>query len=764
MIDQNVIKIDDFRGLYRRYDEDSVPPNHFKDCLNLIYDPKLFRTRDGISLLHDTIGEGLDNVLRIARYEIPGEDDRFIVLDENGNLFDSAVDFTTPILTISAMTDFSLVSLFGRAYISPHDGFEGLEDTPLYVYDPSVSNLARVAAGDPPSDFELSVASTIPTTPLTDVVAPVAPANGAMTLTATPFSPVPPSTLKFTIAGGAVTNEVFTVVGLDGAGEAQTKVYTDIIKSAGPLNYTTIDVWAEITSITVSGLVGAGGLWRVEITGKPGGKVERGYHIIAIAYETASGFITRPGPATADDTNYAVFLVTKAKRVLVINNIPATPPTGTVKVHILASKAIVKNRYTGNPDEYELFFVPDTSGGIIPVGQTTAVINFFDADLVDSADFLKDNLAQIPAGVALLATSKGRLLVAGMNSESVVGGVEELASNTVIFGSKGGEPEAFSGTDGFVIVKPGGDGIRNLAEYRTLIYAYKDTRTFVTQDNGGLLSEWEIDSVDDTMGAGPHSIALVQGSDSATEDILIVGGRAGIRPFNGSYPERALTWKIQELWDQIIKEDQFEKVNIAVDPNNKIIFCGIPFSTPDYEVCYVLYGDYSDGLTWDGIKWCPWILYREVDNAGFPMLPTSIITTMENGIPIMVMGSFDGNIWRWEKRSGVTADHTVPREAFFETDKLSHSDIGGVTHITGIRLTIAGPCTLHPELLGPNGSNIETLVDETITNPQNSNILLKCNQVEDTVSFKGSVDTFSDVFQVSRIWVFGNESWIERPA
>lgn len=762
MIDQSVIKIDDFRGLYRRYDEDTVPSNHFKDCLNLIYDPKLFRTRDGIELLYETIGEGLDHILRIARYEIPGEDDRFIVLDENGNLFDSAVDFTTPILNVTGMTDFSLVSLFGRAYISPHNGFEGLEDTALYVYDPSVSVTARLAAGDPPSDFELSVASTIPTTPLTDLVAPVAPANGAMVII--PNIPIPPSTLKFTIAGGAVTNQVFTVVGFDGAGEAQTKIYTDIIASGGPTTYTTIDVWSPNPTITVSGLVGAGGLWRVEITGKPGGKVERGYHIIAIAFETDSGFITRPGPATADDTNYAVFLVTRAKRVLTISNIPTSAPAGVTKVHILASKAIVKNRYTGNPDEYELFFVPDTSGGIIPLGQSTAVINFFDADLVDSADFLKDNLSRIPAGVALLATSKGRLLIAGMNSTAVVGGNEDLANNTVIFGSKGGEPEAFSGTDGFVIVKPGGDGIRNLAEYRTLIYAYKDTRTYVTQDNGGLLSEWEIDSVDDSIGAGPHSIALVQGSDSATEDILIVGGRAGILPFNGSYPDRPLTWKIQELWDQIIKENEFEKVNIAVDPTSKIIYVGIPFSTPDYEVCYLLYGDYSDGLTWEGIKWCPWILYREVDQAPFPMMPTSLITTTEDGIPILVIGSFDGNIWKWEKRSGIAADVTVAREAFFETSKLSQSDIGGVTQITGVRLKISGPCILQSSLLGPNGSNAEVLTNETITNPQNNNILLKCNQVEDDVSFKGLVNGATDVFQVSRIWVFGNQSWIERPA
>lgn len=766
MIDQSKIEIEDFQGLYRWYDEDTVPVNHFKDCLNLEYFPKAFKSRSGLTLLHNTIGETIGLPRRIHRFEIPGEDDRLIVLDDIGGLYDSVIGFSSPILTIGSMTDFSMVSLFGRAYISPHDGLEGLQDTPLYVYDPSVSSVARLAAGDPPFDFELTVVSTIPSTPLTDVVAPVAPANGAMTLTTSPFIPIPPSTLKFTKVGGAVTLADFTVVGLDAAGEPQTELYSNIILSGGPLTYTTSEVWSEITSITVSGLVGAGGTWRVEITGKPGGKIERGYHIIAIAYETASGFITSPGPVAGDDTNYAVFLVTKAKRVLTVSGIPASPPAGTVKIHILASKAIVKNRYTGNPDEYELFFVPDTSGGIIDVGVTSTVINFFDADLVDSADFLKDNMSQIPAGVALLATSKGRLLIAGVNSTSVVGDNsedDELANNTVIFGSVGGEPEAFSKTDGFVIIKPGGGGIRNLAEYRTLIYAYKDTRTFVTQDNGGLPVEWEIDSVDESIGAGAHSVALAMGSDSSSEDILVVGARAGIYPFNGSYAERPITWKIREIWDHVIKEDQFHRVEIVIDAINKFIYVAIPFDTDDYTGGFLLYGDYSDGMTWDTIKWCPWVFYRGLIDEEVPLNPTTIVATMVDSIPVLWIGSSDENIYQYQYRSAFTNDNGVRIISFYELNKSSFSENGGVSQITGIRQMITGGCTLHSSIIGPLDVTIETLPDEAIASNQTFNTLIKLNFVEDSHSYKALINGVNDQFQVTRIWLFGTEAWVERP-
>ncbi len=775
MLDQETNLIDDFRGLYRWYDEDSVPANHFIDCLNLEYIPRGFNSRAGLSLLYDTEG-GSIQIKRIKRFEIPGAADRLIALDQFGNLWDaSAVGGIggTAILTISTMTDFSLVSLYGRAYISPHNGLEGLQNEKIYVYDPSKSALARAAGGEAPSDFDLTVATLTPTVALANVAAPQAFSSGvALTQTSTPYLPPTSSTLKFTLVKGTstITAMTLTVVGKNAKGEDTTKVYVNKVLSLGPLTFTCVDIWSRINSITPSAITGGIGTATlgVKVTGQPPGKVEVGLHVIAVAYETNSGFITRPGPAAGSGVNYNVFNVTKGRKALTVSGIPATPPTGVTKIHILASKSIVKSRYTGNPDEYELFFVPESGGGKIDAGTTSANINFFNADLVDSADFLRDNLDDIPAGVALLATSKGRLLIAGVNSTSSVVPVqddtEQIANNTVIWGSKGGEPESFSSTDGFVIVKPGGEGIRNLAEYRTLIYAYKGTRTYATQDNDGLPVTWELNSVDDAIGTECHGVSISLGSDSASEDVLIVASRSGLQVFNGTYAERPLSWKIREIWDNIVKEDSFNKVEVAIDPVNKFIFIAIPFEITGYPVGSLLYADYSDGLSWETIKWCPWVFYRTQDSITQILIPTSIFTTFADDIPVLRIGSENNSVYTYQYKANVINDVDTVKTAFFQTSNLNNSENGGVTHITGVRLLASGPCTLKSTIIGPKGVVTESLANNTLVSTQASNLLIKLNFVEDRISYKGLIDGTIEKMSFSRIWVFGTEAWLERPA
>lgn len=763
MLDQDTIKIENFGGLYSNVDEDKVPIDHFVDCLNLEFFPGGFNSRVGTDLLYTIAG-----VVRIKRYEIPGAADRILVLRDNNSLYDATASLAVPILTISGMTDFSCVSLYGRAYISPHNGEEGLQDTPLYVYDPSVSATARVAAGDPPTDFTLTVASQTVTVVNSNVAAAQAFTSGTpLTLTASPYIPATPTTIRFTLAvgGSTITAMTLTVVGKNAAHESTTKIYVNKVLSAGPLTFTGIDIWSEITSITPSAITGgiAAATLRVQATGLPPGKVERGYHVIAVAYESESGFITRPGPAAGTGTNYNVFLVTIPKRGLLVSGWPASLPDGMTKVHILASKAIVRNRYTGNPDDYELFFVGASSGGVVDEGITSRVINFFDADLVDSADFLKDNMSQIPAGVTLLATSKGRLLVAGLNQTSVVGDgdQDELSNNTVIFASVGGEPESFSFTDGFVIVKPGGEGLRNLAEYRGLIYAYKGTRTYVTQDNGGLPSTWEINSVDDAIGTECHGVSVALGADSSNEDVLIIAAKSGLQLFDGTYAERPLTWKIQGIWDAIAVIDQFEDIEVAIDPTNKAIFVAIPFNTVDYlQGGFILYGNYTNGLDWQNIKWSPWQFYR----SGGILTPDSIFTTFQSGQCVLRIGSSDGNIFTYNKADPTFInDNGNAKTVFYETAKLSFSEGGGVSGAKAIRQKIFGSGTLHSSLISPQAILSENLPDETLTDGR-SNLFQRVNFVEDDFSYRAEINGLGEQFTVSKIWIFGKEEWVERPA
>lgn len=184
MLDQALVTLDEFRGVFANNDEDVVPPNHFKDALNVAYGPGIFFTRPG-TIVHLTISD----VRRFVVYNIPGEDDRLLILNGSGQLFDST-HLVAPILTIATMTDFASVSIFGRAYISPHNGLSGLQDEVIYVYDGADATfVARPAAGTPPQGFELVLSLVTPTSPGNDIVAPVAPANGAQILTTSPYIP-----------------------------------------------------------------------------------------------------------------------------------------------------------------------------------------------------------------------------------------------------------------------------------------------------------------------------------------------------------------------------------------------------------------------------------------------------------------------------------------------------------------------------------------------------------------------------------------------
>lgn len=550
MIDQALTTLDEFRGVFRNYEEDSVPPNHFKDALNLEFGPGFFRKRQGI-VEHLEI----EDVRRIEVYEIPGEDNRLLILNGSGEIFDST-NLITPILTVEDMTDFSSVSIFGKAYISPHNGQTGLEDEVVYIYDGT--NPARPAAGSPPAGFDLTLTAVQQTPSGTDIVAPVAPANGSQVLTTSPYIPNIFTKIKLFQTGGAVTAITVTVTGFGPSHVPQSEIYVDKILSAGPTTYTTGELWEEITDITISDLAGAGGQFKVETFGTNIGKLELGYHVVGVVYETTSGFLTQPGP----ENNLSAIRITRKFRALKIEGIPAAPGTHIAKTRVVISKFITRRNYSGNPDpqQYEMFFVPEAFGGHIAVGRTSTTINIFDADLVDSADYLLDNLTEIPASVALFGTSKGRLLTGGEFDDSAI----------VIRASKGGEPESMSATDGFVICDPTTGPVRNFSEYRDSIYAFKSHATVITQDNGDLPSTWQINIIDRAVGAECHAVATVIGREADVNDAQLIADRSGLQLFNGAYAEQALSWKIKEIWDSANSE-AFYKTQIAVDPVNKLI-------------------------------------------------------------------------------------------------------------------------------------------------------------------------------------------------
>lgn len=152
MRDHQPLVIGTFRGTFDRGEEESAPLGYFSDSRNVRFLHKGVATRYG-SANSITIA----SVKRMAAYERVGEAHRLLILDASGNLYDST-NLSTPILSIAAMSDFSMVSIFSRAYITPHNGITGLPGEKVYIY--SGSGLARAAAGLPPSAFTLGLADS----------------------------------------------------------------------------------------------------------------------------------------------------------------------------------------------------------------------------------------------------------------------------------------------------------------------------------------------------------------------------------------------------------------------------------------------------------------------------------------------------------------------------------------------------------------------------------------------------------------------------
>jgi hypothetical protein len=148
-IDHGAVVIDNFMGFYKRGDPEACPLDHFQDCNNIQYlTARGFRTRDGIDI-YPAPG---NNILRIYTY-VQQNKESLLILDDQGNIFDSGnANPNVPILTLTTeMHDFGFTSYAGRAYISPNNGFIGMNNQFVYVYDGNTGAPARKAAGFGPT-------------------------------------------------------------------------------------------------------------------------------------------------------------------------------------------------------------------------------------------------------------------------------------------------------------------------------------------------------------------------------------------------------------------------------------------------------------------------------------------------------------------------------------------------------------------------------------------------------------------------------------
>lgn len=305
------------------------------------------------------------------------------------------------------------------------------------------------------------------------------------------------------------------------------------------------------------------------------GHTDAGFHIFAFVVETSSGALSAPG---LNGT-----FVTAAGSSVSFSSVDVSPDSAAAKRHLVATKVITS--YNGDLNGYQFFFVPNAT---INDNTTTVLsnISFYDADLLDDASHLIDNYTEIPAGASLSMYHERLILTTPYTDISL------------ILVSQPGEPEAISQIDGLLVFPPDGNPVTNAQELRDVLYAFKRSRTVSFTDNGDVPSSWPLVVVDTALGTSVHGIATVLDSGSSSVDYLIICTYQGISLFNGRYISPELSWKIENYWKALERND-FHLIQIINAPIQKEIYTVLP--TRD-----LLVGNYAMGMDPKKMRWEPW--------------------------------------------------------------------------------------------------------------------------------------------------------------
>lgn len=333
------------------------------------------------------------------------------------------------------------------------------------------------------------------------------------------------------------------------------------------------------------------------------GVIAAGTHLFKVAYETNTGFIT---PASA-----AISYVATGGFACDLTNIP-TGPANTVARHILVTKAIAT--YSGNPEEYEFFFLTRIADNTTTALSTASppVVNFYDSQLTSSADYLYDLISSVksPMGICLY---NGRVVYWGFPTVSYTApdGTTVNLDYGTFFVSNKNDPETISLAENVNKVTSTDGGSRSIftcAEYRGSLYIFKRGKTYAARDDGlNVPSAWPVDLVDAGFGCEAlFGVAKLEGGQIGVhEETLFVANFNGLYAFQGSWAVKPLTWKIEDTWKEF-SETYFNRTKVAIQPSRMVIYVlpdniGYNGGSPASTTLYV--ADYSNGINYQEVKW-----------------------------------------------------------------------------------------------------------------------------------------------------------------
>lgn len=637
--DHEPVVIEEFNGWWKRGDDESCPLDHFIQADNVQYGHSSVMTRDPLDFYQKNVTP-LKKITRIYNYVLQ-TGQSLLVLVEGGKIY-HIIDPNTmfgPILDIPTMEDFGFVAYNGRAYITPFKNYVntlgknvqlGLKGNFLYVYKGDGTQ-ARKAAGFPPKNGIIGQ----PDSPKKPFIAHNTTTDGkifagihvfAVAFNGGQLGPLPIFPVVDAPGGKQVQLENIpigpagttsrTVVGTqaiphDKYKDADQPTYTYYVVEVINDNTTTNKI-VDIADDDASGThpiytPGAGSPppddGGLTVRQSPtDGFCDFGYHLVAVVYETDTGYLTAPGPERFGACTY-----TDVKKAVKVTHIPVSPDTFVKKRHLVSTKWIPE--YNGDQKGYQFFFIPE--GELDNNTATEKEVSYYDSDLLEDASYLIDNYNEIPAGVSL-TTYHGRLILVGESSypKKADGVTDDLAqpdNRSVARVSAPGEPESIDQVEGLIIAPLDGNALTNCQEMRDVLYLFKDTRTMAYVDNEDVPSSWLPEKVDEGIGAAVHGIGTVLDTGGVNVDYLLIVDWSGLMLFNGTYARPELSWKIENFWLGLNRND-FRYMQIVNDSISKKLWITLP---PPYRHM-MLFLDYGNGLDPLKVKYARWIFDAQI--------------------------------------------------------------------------------------------------------------------------------------------------------
>lgn len=488
------------------------------------------------------------------------------------------------------------------------------------------------------------------------------------------------------------------------------------------------------TARAAAGVAPSGFTLGVALSGTSG-VMEAGDRLYGVIFESDSGYLSKPGPAT-----FTQFTSTTGS-ALDFSAVPVGP-SGTIARHIVCTKALDLDTYNGDQMSIEYFFLPNGRGTIPNNTDTTLnAVSFYDSELIASADYLFDQLPEIPAGVGI-GTYASSLIVWGSN-----------AAPGTIYVSKANEPESFDGVDGLIIIRDDGAGsLKNCTEFRKQLIIKKSRRTYITSDNGDVPSTWSVDTLDQGVGTECFGVGRLYDEQGALLENFLVADYGALRLFDGTF-RNELSWKIEKRWKRINKA-AFSTVQVSIDSVNKTIYIAVPLDNATAP-SHIIVGDFTNGLDAKLIKWGTWSL---------PIAPNSIglmINDTTKKVVLKISGAGQ-NVYKMAEDE--LDDFGTAFSYHYRTAYIYYGDGEEQNQYIGISKRVTGIGDLQVDIYGLDDVESESPGNMTLSATSAKSIVLPLNFVSEKASFKftGGFNN-GDYFELGSMKIFGAVIWNEVP-